>query len=231
MEALSALGLSGACQTQRLSYGGAMIEKTYFYRGLRLLSVLPRAYFHLRVEGAVRVPAAGPCIIAANHTSYVDPIVLWMACPRHVSFIVDREQYRRPLVNWVAARTGAIPVENNPRDLGSLRRALLALRQGAVLGIFPEGGRSEDGRLKAGKPGAVLLALRAGVPLLPAGIVGAFAAYSRHHLLPRPKPILVRFGEPLELPEAWRGHAAKDHLEEATSLLMERIRILSDLPH
>lgn len=203
-----------------------MIEKTTLYRAMRLLSALPRAYFRLRVEGATQVPADGPCIIAANHASYVDPIVLWMACPRHVRYIVDREQYQRPLVHWVAARAEAIPVENNPRDLGSLRRALGALRENGVLGIFPEGGRSDDGRLMPAKPGAVLLALRAGVPLIPAGIVGAFAAYSRHHRFPRPKPILVRFGAPVDLPDTWRGHAAKEHLEEATALLMEQIQVL-----
>lgn len=198
-------------------------EHTLFYRALRLLSALPGAYFRLRVEGANHLPAAGACIIAANHASYVDPIVLWMASPRHVRYIVDREQYLRPLVHWVAVRTGAIPVENDPRDLGSLRRALLALKQGSVLGIFPEGGRSDDGSLKTGKPGAALLALRAGVPLVPAGIIGAFAAYSRHHRFPRPRRILVRFGEPLAFPESWRGHAAKEHLERATSILMKRI--------
>jgi 1-acyl-sn-glycerol-3-phosphate acyltransferase len=203
------------------------VENTFFYRSLRLLSALPGVYFRFRVEGAEHVPADGPCVIAANHTSYIDPIVLWMGCPRHVRFIVDREQYLRPLVHWVAVRTGAIPVENDPRDLGSLRRALLALKQGSAIGIFPEGGRSDDGSLKTGKPGAALLALRAGVPLLPAGIVGAFAAYSRHRRFPRPGPILVRFGEPINLPEAWRGHAAKEHLEEATALMMERIRVLS----
>ena len=197
-----------------------------FYRSMRWLSALPRWYFRVRVEGARWVPAAGPCIIAANHTSYVDPIVLWMASPRHVRFIVDRQQYHRPVIHWVAVHTGAIPVENDPRDLGSLRRALLALRDGSVLGIFPEGGRSGDGSLKPAKPGAVLLALRAGVPLIPAGIVGAFDAYSRHHRFPRPRAILVRFGEPVDLPENWRGHAAKDHLEEATALLMARIQAL-----
>lgn len=204
-----------------------IVEGTFFYRLLRLLSALPRWYFRFRVEGAGHVPPDGPCVIAANHASYVDPIVLWMACPRHVRYIVDRGQYQRPLVHWVAVRTGAIPVENDPRDLGSLRRALLALKQGSLLGIFPEGGRSDDGSLKTGKPGAVLLALRAGVPLLPAGIVGAFAAYSRHHRFPRPGPILVRFGEPVDLPAAWQGHAAKEHLGEATALLMEKIRSLS----
>jgi 1-acyl-sn-glycerol-3-phosphate acyltransferase len=202
-------------------------ETPLFYRALRVVSALPRWYFHLRVEGAGFVPAAGPCVLAANHTSYIDPIVLATACPRPVQFIVDREQYHRPLVHWIAARTGAIPVENDPRDLGSLRRALLALRQGAVLGIFPEGGRSDDGSLKPAKPGAALLALRAGVPLVPAGIGGAYQAYSRHHRFPRPAPITVRFGAPLPFPADWRRHAAKGHLEEATALVMAAIGDLS----
>jgi 1-acyl-sn-glycerol-3-phosphate acyltransferase len=143
-----------------------------------------------------------------------------------VRFIVDRAQYERPLVHWVAARTGAIPVENDPRDLGSLRRALGVLHDGAVLGIFPEGGRTSDGSLKPAKPGSALLALRAGVPLVPAGIVGAYAAYSRHRLVPLPRRITVRFGAPLAFPAAWRGHAAREHLEEATALLMDRIGAL-----
>jgi 1-acyl-sn-glycerol-3-phosphate acyltransferase len=205
------------------------VETTLFYRTLRAISVIPRRYFHLRVEGSGHVPAAGPCVLAANHVSYVDPILLAMACPRPVQFIVDREQYRRPFVHWVAVRTGAIPVVNDPRDLGSLRRALLALRQGAVLGIFPEGGRSDDGRLKPAKPGAALLALRAGAPLVPAGIDGAYRAYSRHHLLPRPRPITVRFGPPVPFPAAWRRHAAKGHLDEATALVMGRIKALAGL--
>jgi 1-acyl-sn-glycerol-3-phosphate acyltransferase len=204
-------------------------ETTLFYRTLRVVSTLPRWYFRFRVEGAEHVPSTGPCVIAANHTSYVDPIVLAMACPRPVQFIVDREQYERPLVHWVAVRTGAIPVENDPRDLGSLRRALLALRQGAVLGIFPEGGRSDDGSLNPAKPGAALLALRGGVPLVPAGIDGAYRAYSRHQRFPRPTPITVRFGPPIPFPATWLHHAAKEHLGEAMALLMGGIRGLAGL--
>jgi 1-acyl-sn-glycerol-3-phosphate acyltransferase len=204
-------------------------KTTLFYRTLRVVSALPRWYFRFRVEGADHVPTAGPCVLAANHTSYIDPIVLAMASPRPVQFIVDREQYHRPLVHWVAVRTGAIPVENDPRDLGSLRRALLALRQGAVLGIFPEGGRSDDGRLTPAKPGAALLALRAEVPLVPAGIDGAYRAYSRHHRFPHPSPITVRFGPPIPFPATWLHHAAKEHLEEATALIMGRIRALAGL--
>lgn len=202
---------------------GGVSEVTAFYRAMRLLSVLPRSYFRMRVSGADHVPALGPCIIAANHASYVDPVILAIACPRPVRFIVDRAQYHRPLVHWIAARTGAIPVENTPRDVGSVRRALQALRQGAVIGIFPEGGRSNDGSLKPAKPGAALLALRSGVPLLPAGIVGSYRAYSRHHAVPRPLPIAVRFGAPIPFPAAWRHHAAKEHLDEATALVMAAI--------
>lgn len=204
-------------------YCEPVIDETPFYRALRVLAALPRWYFRFRVEGAGRVPADGPCILAANHVSYADPVFLAMACPRPVRFIVDRAQHERPLVRWVAIRTGAIPVENNPRDLGSLRRALAALRAGAVLGIFPEGGRSHDGTLQRARPGAALLALRAGVPLVPVGIVGVFRAYSRHMAAPRPRPVKVRFGEPMVFPPSWGGHAAKAHLEEAMALVMGRI--------
>lgn len=203
---------------------GVVSEETGFYRALRLLSALPRWYFRFRVVGADHVPASGACILAANHASYLDPIVLAMACPRPVRFIVDRAQHERPLVHWVAVRTRAIPVENNPKDVGSVRRALQALRQGAVVGIFPEGGRSDDGSLKPGKPGAALLALRGGVPLVPAGIVGAFRAYPRQRRVPRPTPITVRFGPPILFPAAWRHHAAREHLDEATELVMAGIR-------
>jgi len=200
------------------------VEERGLYRVLRAISALPRWYFRFRVEGAGHIPTAGACLIAANHASYLDPIMLAMACPRPVRFIMSRDFYERRSIHWLCRATGAIPVENNPRDLGSLRRALQALRGGTVVGIFPEGGRSADGTLKPAKPGAALLALRAGVPLVPAGIVGTFAALSRHQRFPRREPILVRFGPPLVFPEAWRGAAAKEHLEEATALLMERIQ-------
>jgi 1-acyl-sn-glycerol-3-phosphate acyltransferase len=202
------------------------VEERGLYRVLRAISALPRWYFRFRAEGAGHLPATGPCIIAANHVSYLDPIVIAMACPRPVRFIMSRDFYQHWSIHWLCRATGAVPVENNPRDLGSLRRTLQALRDGAVVGIFPEGGRSGDGSLKPGRPGAALLALRAGVPLIPAGIVGTFAAFSRHQRFPRRKSILVRFGQPLAFPDQWRGGAAKEHLEEATAMLMERIQAL-----
>lgn len=193
---------------------------------MRRLSALPRWYFRFRVEGAGSIPAAGPCVIAANHASYIDPIVLAMASPRPMRFIVDKAQYYRLWVHWIAVRTGAIPVENDPRDLGSLRRALDALRQQTVLGIFPEGGRTVDGSLQPLKPGATLLALRAGVPLIPAGICGSYDSFSRHHRFPRRSPVTVRFGEPMPFPADWQGRNAKEHLDQATALLTDRIRAL-----
>lgn len=206
-----------------------MTEERGLYRVLRAVSALPRWYFSFRVEGTANIPAAGPCILAANHASYLDPIVLAMACPRPVRYLMSREFYEARAIHWICRATGAIPVENDPRDLGSLRRAFQALGGGAVVGIFPEGGRSGDGSLRPARPGAALLALRAGVPLLPAGISGAFAAFSRHHRLPRRRPITVRIGPPLAFPAGWGGRAAKQHLDEATAMLMERIRALMNL--
>jgi 1-acyl-sn-glycerol-3-phosphate acyltransferase len=220
-------GPTADARPREVRYGwGMQAGETRFYRALRVISALPRWYFRLRVAGAERLPATGPCIVAANHASYLDPIVLAIACPRPVRFIVDAAQYRRPLVHWIAARTAAIPVENSSRDVGSVRRALGALRDGAVLGIFPEGGRSSDGALQPARPGAALLALRAGVPLVPAAIAGTFTAYSRYQRFPLPRPVVVRFGAPLALPECWHGHGAKEHLDEATALLMAAIGAL-----
>ncbi len=205
----------------------SMADGAGYWRALRVISPLLRWYFTFSVQGREHVPQDGPCILAANHASYFDPIALAMASPRPVRFIMDRGYYERRSIHWVCRGTGAIPVENDPRDFGSLRRALLALRQGAVLGIFPEGGRSDDASLKPGRPGSALLALRATVPLVPAGISGTFAAFSRHHRLPRRSPVSVRFGEPIRFPPQWRDNATKDHLEKATTILMERLLALS----
>ena len=130
-------------------------------------------------------------------------------------------------MHWVAVRTGAIPVENDPRDLGSLRRALQALKEGSVLGIFPEGGRSGDGSLKTGQAGGGAAGAARGSAPRPGGDRRRVRGLLATPPVAAPAPILVRFGEPIDLPEAWRGHAAKDHLEEATALLLERIRVLS----
>jgi 1-acyl-sn-glycerol-3-phosphate acyltransferase len=155
-------------------------------------------FFHLSVDGQEHLPAVGPYIIAANHHNYLDGVILGVTVPQPIAFLVMPRVYRAtPLHPFFHDRIGSIPVNLARPDVGALRRALQALARGRVVGIFPEGPFSVRGRLERGFPGVALLALRSGVPVVPAGICGTYEALvSRRFYLPRRHPVTVRFGPP-----------------------------------
>lgn len=150
----------------------------------------------LTVEGLEHVPEAGPYIVAANHHNYLDGVVLGVTLPRPVAFLVMPRVYRAtPLHPLFHRHIGSIPIDLDRPGPGALRRALDALAAGRVVGIFPEGPFSVQGRLEPGLPGVGLLALRSGLPVVPAGIRGTYEALvGRRFYVPRPHPLGVRFG-------------------------------------
>src|SRR6202022_2482438 len=121
-----------------------------------------------------RLPATGPAILVANHTCSADPAFLTAGCRRVLSFMIAREDYNirllRPLLDYI----GCVPVARNGRDAAGVRNALRRLDRGCVLCIFPEGGLSNAGRkrVRSGKAGVALLALRSRAPVFPALISG-----------------------------------------------------------
>jgi len=155
-------------------------------------------WFELRVDGLEHLPARGPYIIAANHHNYLDGVVLAVTAPGPVAFLVMPRVWRAtPLHPLFHRHIGSIPLTLARPDVGALRRALQALRAGAVVGIFPEGPFSVSGRLEQGLPGVALLALRSGVPVVPAGIRGTYEALVNRRLyVPRRRPLGVTFGRP-----------------------------------
>ena len=167
------------------------------YRVLRrpVRGLLER-FFHFAVSGLEHLPPSGPFIVAANHHNYLDGIVLAVAIPRPVSFLVMPRVYRAtPIHPLLHRHVGSIPINLERPDVGALRRALGALAAGRVVGIFPEGPFSVRGRLEAGLHGVALLALRSGAPVVPAGIRGTYQALlGRRAYVPRPHPIGVTFG-------------------------------------
>jgi 1-acyl-sn-glycerol-3-phosphate acyltransferase len=167
------------------------------YRALRgpLRMALAR-WFDLSIEGLAHVPARGPYLIAANHHNYLDGVVLGVAAPEPISFLVMPRVWRAtPLHPMLHRHIGSIPIDLERADVGALRRALATLEAGKVVGIFPEGPFSVRGRLEPGLPGVALLALRSGVPVVPAGIHGTYEALAgRRGYLPRRVPLGVRFG-------------------------------------
>lgn len=187
-----------------------------------------RLWFRLRIVGAP--PPRGAYVLAANHTSFVDPIVLGASLRRRVVYLMTEVVYRSRSLGWFFRWNHAIPVSPRPGNRDALRAARAVLQQGRVVGVFPEGGLSRDGLPMLGNPGAVSLVLNEGVPIVPVGIRGAGAAFPPGARWPRPRRITVTFGEPI-LPQQLDALGDGDRrarLQAATRLIMDRIASLND---
>ena len=169
-----------------------MPDFPWLYRTLRapIRAALGR-WFDLRIEGLEHLPATGPYIVAANHHNYLDGVVLGVAVPAPIAFIVMPRVWRATWLHPVFHRhIGSIPINLERPDFSALRSALSHLERGGVVGIFPEGPFSVRGRLERGLPGVALLALRSGVPVVPAALHGTYEALRhRRFYLPRPTPL------------------------------------------
>jgi 1-acyl-sn-glycerol-3-phosphate acyltransferase len=198
------------------------------YRGLLvpIRAALTRV-FDLTADGLEHLPASGPYIIAANHHNYLDGVVLAAAAPLPIAFIVmPRVYHATPLHPLFHRHIGSIPITLERPDVGGLRRALGALEDGGVVGIFPEGPFSVRGRLEPGLPGVGLLALRSGATVVPAGIRGTYEALrGRRFYIPRRAPLAVRFGPPRRF-SADGGRGNRDARTRVTARIMDDIAAL-----
>lgn len=141
-----------------------------------------------RVDDAqlARVPTRGPLIIVANHVNFLDvPMLFTHLLPRPVTGFAKVETWDNPLIGALFTINDAIPIRRGEADITAFRRGLEALQAGGILAVAPEGTRSGDGRLQRGKPGAVLLALRSGAPILPIAYYGGEKFWSNVKRLTR----------------------------------------------
>jgi 1-acyl-sn-glycerol-3-phosphate acyltransferase len=200
----------------------------YLYTGLRGIARAGlRRLFAFQVSGLEHVPT-GAFIVAANHVNYLDGVVLAAALSRQIVFLVMPRVYRAtPLHPFFHDRIGSIPINLARPDHGAIRSVLRALEAGGVVGIFPEGPFGKDGQLVRGQPGVALVALRAGVPVVPAAITGTFEALvARRWHIPRPVPVRVRFGAPLRFTAQARRVLTHRIREDITARIMDEIAAL-----
>lgn len=165
-----------------------------------LTVVVMRLLFRVEGWGAEHIPATGPVLLVANHSSYLDPPLVGGMARRPVSFLAKAELFRVPLLGALISRLNARPLQREGADAGALRAALRILKDGGVLLMFPEGTRGPEGTLREPKAGAAMLAVLSGAPVVPVFIHGSGRAWPRGQRLPRPAKVIVTFGKPLTFP-------------------------------
>ncbi|MFE3992839.1 lysophospholipid acyltransferase family protein [Streptomyces goshikiensis] len=178
-----------------------------FYHLLKhvLLGPLLRLLFRPRIEGLENIPAEGAAIVAGNHLSFSDHFLMPAILKRRITFLAKAEYFTGPGVKGrlTAAffrSAGQIPVDRSGKDAGqaALREGLGVLAKEELLGIYPEGTRSHDGRLYKGKVGVAAMALGAGAPVIPCAMVGTFEIQPPGQRIPKIRRVTIRFGEPLD---------------------------------
>lgn len=151
----------------------------------------------VRSEGVEHVPADGGVLLLSNHQSYLDPVLIGIVCPRRLTFLARTSLFRFTPFRWLIESLGAVPIDRDGSGLGGLKETLRRLKAGQAMAIFPEGTRTPDGQVQPLKPGFSALAQRAGVPLLPMALDGAYQMLPRDRAWPRFDRVAVVFGAPL----------------------------------
>ncbi|MCP3759778.1 lysophospholipid acyltransferase family protein [Streptomyces sp. NPDC056773] len=207
-----------------------------FYHLLKhvILGPLLRLLFRPRIEGLENIPEDGAAIIAGNHLSFSDHFLMPAILSRRITFLAKAEYFTGPGVKGrlTAAffrSAGQIPVDRSGKDAGqaALREGLGVLSKGELLGIYPEGTRSHDGRLYKGKVGVAAMALGAGVPVVPCAMVGTFEIQPPGQKIPKIRRVTIRFGRPLDFSRYAGMEGERAVLRAITDEIMYEVLALS----
>jgi 1-acyl-sn-glycerol-3-phosphate acyltransferase len=168
------------------------VDLVYWTVGKGILSTATRAFVSLRSYGMERLPREGGCVIAINHAAFIDIPALGTVCPRRIAFVAKTELFDYPGLGQLISAHGAIAVRRGESDRDALRRMRETVRDGGVLGLFVEGTRQHDGMPGEAKPGAAMVAIQEGVPVVPVAIYGSPAWTPRNRA-----PVSLSWGEPM----------------------------------
>lgn len=177
-----------------------MKETPWWYRFLWMLGIIIfKLMFGLEIEGRGKIPLKGAAVLAANHRSYLDPVVLALTTPRRINFIAKEELFQNPLFGKIITSLGAFPLKREKMDKSAYKKAIQILREGRILALFPEGTRSISGKLGNLKGGFIRIAIHCRVPVIPVVIRGTEKALPPGKKCVKLKKIRVKVGEPVKI--------------------------------
>ena len=176
------------------------------------------------VSGLENVPATGGAIIAANHTSHLDPPTVGVAMPRRTYYFAKKELFQVPVFGWIIRKCYAFPVDREGTDRIAIRNAVKILKAGELLTLFPEGGRSPDGSVQEGTPGVAFIAKQAGVPIIPCALKSVDRVLPRGAWYLHRGRVAVRFGAPIEVGTFATQNSGKSVLNATVDAVMASIR-------
>ena len=198
-----------------------VVDRIWFFSFVFAVAPIFRLLYPTRVDGRPPVPGRRPILLAPNHTSFLDPVVLQASILHRITYLMADIYYNLPLLGWFCRRMGCIPLSSQGSQLAAIRQGIEALRTRSVVAIFPEGTRSYDGVLGEGFPGVIALASRTDALVVPVALIGPHRAFPRGARFPRLVPLHVRFGAPIDFS---REPAMSSR--ERLRMVMERIAAL-----
>ena len=188
-----------------------------------------------KVSGVENVPLSGSYIVAANHASYMDHLIIQSIATRRlkrvVYFLAKKEHFQGIIQNAWHRYVGAIPIDREKGGKKALETASRFLKKGKIIGIYPEGTRTLNGKLQPAKTGVARLALKARVPVVPIGLIGTFNILPKGKFIPRCKRAIVNIGKPLFFEEYYGKENNKKILRLVTNKIMRQIAKLAKQRH
>jgi len=199
---------------------------TFWYLlGYSLSKAIAKTFFSYRVIGAENMIEEGPCIIAANHCSYLDPPLVGVACKRAIHYLARKTLLDWPILGPIFPQLNVIPVDQDNPERSALMGIIRVVRGGGAALIFPEGSRSLDGHIQDSQPGIGLVVAKTGAPVVPVRVSGSFEAFPRERGFPRRVPINVIIGKVLRFDEIVVD--GRDAYQKTSDRIMDAVAQLS----
>ncbi len=186
-----------------------------------LANIVFRLFFRVEVVNADKVPLTGSALFCANHNTMIDMFFLGFKLKRWINWMAKEELFRNPIAAYIFRKLGAFPIKRGSGDIGSIKVVYKLLQEGNIVGIFPHGKRIDPAKIETAKikPGAAMIAVNAGVPIIPAHISGGYKIFGK---------IRVVYGDPFIIGNKKDEKYTREELEELSKEIMKRVFSLAE---